>query len=395
MSTFAYLGEVGNRDLNDLCCYNGFFAVNDPTVVHTLNNYPDDSDLTYKIVFRYDTEIKPYIQLYYGEFLDIPLDKVTVYTQLYRHMSGTGDKVITGTLEVESSDDYAMQIFHRLPDDITWKRHKLNGIWSPWVYEINKNTIFHQIADGVKINRNDVKINSGIVNYTPKYDTAPIMAEINTKAGPEDLVQRLSRKNPEFTGELTIENGKLVMMNDFVLDTHDVPIGVRPGSNRSIQASLDGVNYPILQTIAASENGPYGSTTAPNYHLGYLDGLVFFHARRKDNYDRFPLYWSTWEPKNRVLLREHLYWTYIGEGRQIILPTARKNFTEILVYVYHNTNPHWTSTFRVPVLEGRVLQLCVNEWPRVADPEFIYSYHLPTDSITVTSPVFNMKLYAR
>ena len=62
MSTFAYLGEVGNRDLNDLCCYNGFFAVNDPTVVHTLNNYPDDSDLTYKIAFQYDTEIKPYIQ---------------------------------------------------------------------------------------------------------------------------------------------------------------------------------------------------------------------------------------------------------------------------------------------------------------------------------------------
>ncbi len=396
MSTFAYLGQIGNRDLNDVIHGNGFYAVNDTNVVHSLNNYPDDSALTYKIAYTY-ADIIPFIKLYYERDYygergyeipsdeipsdEIPSDKLTLYRQLYLHMSGTGPKVITGTLEIVNNDDFTMQTFHRLPDDSTWTRKRLNNKWTDWKYDINKETFLLQMADDIKLNRSNVNI--GIQHYSPIYDDRPIRDEITKKVDQREYDTKLTRKNPVFTGRMTVENGNLISFDDIVLGNANNT----SASDKSISVMINNNEYPLIRT---SYSNP---SNLPDVVIG--NGFTYFDVRRDFAEDRFPLFWNDGNDANRLLLREHLYWTYKGSGRNLTLSLARKNYMEILVIVYNNVQANWISSFHIPTQEDRQLSLCVPEWGRVADPEFVYTYNEANDTITVSSTVFNLDLYAR
>ena len=116
ISTMGYLGILGNKNLNDLVkieC-NGFYEVNDPNVVNSFNNYPDDSHLLYKIMnddTRLYTKIRE-LQPKYATNENITLIK-NIFRPSYEHLSGLGQRVITGILEntVSQSKDFCMQKF--------------------------------------------------------------------------------------------------------------------------------------------------------------------------------------------------------------------------------------------------------------------------------------------
>ena len=101
--SFGYLGELTNRNLNDVRHGEGFYEVLDPNIVSSFNNYPDDSNILYKLLYQVNDLNQKYA-IFKGIQNYITQDKANRirerHESSYKHMSGTGSKVITGILEV-------------------------------------------------------------------------------------------------------------------------------------------------------------------------------------------------------------------------------------------------------------------------------------------------------
>ena len=52
--SYGFLGDIDNTNLDNLKNADGYYAVSDPSIVSTFNNYPDDSHILQRLLYESD-----------------------------------------------------------------------------------------------------------------------------------------------------------------------------------------------------------------------------------------------------------------------------------------------------------------------------------------------------
>lgn len=197
--SYGYLGTLGDVSLDTLKYYNGFFEITNPNVINTFNNYPDDSDILYKIIYNPNETVNALATIY-GISADDVYRKISgtkegfTYIQdkhkpVYGHLSGTAGKVITGMLEVKSSDDFCVQRFYRFTDNVNFIRTYIDGAWSTWGYEYagnydlegNLSTTYLAAFADLAIPKKEIEIENLFREVLPPFDDTELQNAVNNK----------------------------------------------------------------------------------------------------------------------------------------------------------------------------------------------------------------------
>lgn len=135
----GYLGVLKDINLNDLRGnqYSGIYEVNDPSVVSSYYNYPNDNSVLSKYFLRSvnDRSVIDIVK----ENKDSDPEMYNMYLA-YTHST---EPVCTGILEISSYDKLTVQTFTRLPDNTVFTRACKDDIWSDW--ETQMTPIYNKI----------------------------------------------------------------------------------------------------------------------------------------------------------------------------------------------------------------------------------------------------------
>lgn len=220
--SYGYLGEMTNRNLNDVRNYDGYFEVNNPGIVSTFNNYPDDSHILQKILYN-TAELNAKFKIYTDNPNYITEEVKQKIKQLheavFQHLSGMGEKCIVGILEVKSAsvenneEGMCLQRFYRANDNVSFIRTYFDGNWSEWKYELDDEKIYLQLADDVIIDKDNDSLIRGFRYYAPPYDDSRIKAEISRRVTVDEFETKLKKNNTIINGRLRIDGGGTLVTN--------------------------------------------------------------------------------------------------------------------------------------------------------------------------------------
>lgn len=223
---YGYLGELNNRNLDSLISGEGFYEVNNPEIVSSFNNYPDDSHILYKLLFQHEDLNRKY-KIYTGtedkitpEILE---ELKTRHKAVYDHLSGAGSKVIRGILEIrnfEETDinrpeiiyqhirgDIRYQRFYRFNDNVSFIRYWNGYQWTEWFYLYTSNTEYLILAEDVITLKNSDILKRAFQHYAPPYDDTRLKAEIEKKTDIDEFNKKLKYKDSEPSGVFTLTGG--------------------------------------------------------------------------------------------------------------------------------------------------------------------------------------------
>lgn len=218
---YGYLGKLNNVNLNKITGVNGYFEISDPNVVSSMNNYPDDSNILFKLLYEH-TKLNEISERYKknnnsdwtitGEILTKLTNR---HLKTYLHLSGTGEKCIKGVLEVTSGNVdsqftpggynyyiqgeeyggyryrreghrptfYTKQVFTRFSDNVRFIRYETNhNTWTPWAYIVDEDSFWLLLADDHKIPKTEQEVENAFLHYKPLYDPTRLKNEINARA---------------------------------------------------------------------------------------------------------------------------------------------------------------------------------------------------------------------
>lgn len=217
---YGYLGELINRNLNSLTSGEGFYEVNNPEIVSSFNNYPDDSHILYKLLFQSDD-----LNRKYKIYTDIEnkitpeiLEELKIrHKAVYDHLSGAGSKVIKGVLEIRNFDQTdgpvynrevsSMQRFFRVNDNISFQRFFDGSSWSEWTYIYTNTFEYLLITEDVILSKKREHFEKAFRHYAPPYDDTRIKEEIDKRIDLDEFNRKLRYKDSEPTGTLTFRGG--------------------------------------------------------------------------------------------------------------------------------------------------------------------------------------------
>lgn len=227
--SYGFLGDIDNTNLDNLKNADGYYAVSDPSIVSTFNNYPDDSHILQRLLYESDKlNLKYKIYKNISNFITPEiLNKIkTRHEDVFKHLSGTGKKCIQGILEVRSSGDedispdMCVQKFYRANDNVVFIRMLENHRWSEWKYVLGDSYTYLQLADDVTIGKDKDDIKRGFAYYAPPYDDTRIRQEISNRVNNEELDRKLRKDNTIITGRFRIDGGSTLFTNGpFIIDT--------------------------------------------------------------------------------------------------------------------------------------------------------------------------------
>jgi len=217
---YGYLGELTNRNLNSLTSGEGFYEVNNPDIVSSFNNYPDDSHILYKLLFQSDDlnrKYKIYTDTENKITPEILEELKTRHKAVYDHLSGAGSKVIKGILEIRNFDQTdgpvynrrinSMQRFFRVNDNVSFQRFFDGYNWSEWAYIYTNTFEYLLIAEDIILSKDRTHFEKAFRHYAPPYDDTRIKEEIEKRIDLDEFNRKLRYKNSEPTGTLTFRGG--------------------------------------------------------------------------------------------------------------------------------------------------------------------------------------------
>ena len=227
--SYGFLGEIDNTNLNNLKYFDGYYSVNNPSIVSTFNNYPDDSHILQKVLYDIE-ELNLKYKIYKDTSGFITPDKVNEiklrHEAVFKHLSGTGEKCIKGVLEVRSANDennsptICVQKFYRANDNIAFIRMLENNTWTEWKYMLDDTDLYLQIADDVIISKDKDSLKKGFKYYAPPYDDSRIRNEITRRVNNAEFNTKLKKNNTTMTGTFRIDGGGTLNTNGpFIIDT--------------------------------------------------------------------------------------------------------------------------------------------------------------------------------
>lgn len=216
---YGYLGELTNRNLNNLTSGEGFYEVNNPDIVSSFNNYPDDSHILYKLLFQSDDlnrKYKIYTDIENKITPEILEELKTRHKAVYDHLSGAGVKVIKGILEIRNFDNdteiyyrriIGQQTFYRLNDNVIFQRFLDSDGWSDWTYMYTNTSEYLLIAEDVILSKSREQLEKAFKHYAPPYDDTRIKEEIAKRIDLDEFNTKLRYKNSEPRGTLVFKGG--------------------------------------------------------------------------------------------------------------------------------------------------------------------------------------------
>lgn len=257
--SYGYLGEIENINLDTIKYFDGYYAVNDPNVVSTFNNYPDDSHILQKVLYNID-ELNAKYKIYkdVSDFISSKkASEIRVrHEDVFKHLSGTGSKCIKGVLEVrsvnqeDSSPIICVQKFYRANDNIAFIRVLENDVWGEWKYMLDDSDVHLQMADDLIISKDKDTLKKGFKYYAPPYDDTRIRNEITKRVTVPEFDTKLRKNDTTMSGTFRIDGGGTLFTNGpFIINTKHGD----GGDGSYVHGLVDGTHY---QQVFRSYGGP-------------------------------------------------------------------------------------------------------------------------------------------
>lgn len=316
---FGYLGELKNINLDNLTNAEGFYEINDPNIVSSFNNYPDDSHILYKLIFQHDDLNKKY-KIYTN--IDNKITKDILdniknrHKAVYYHLSGSGQKVITGILEVRNFEDqklseeskkniFCYQKFYRANDNVSFVRYYNGASWTEWAYVYTDNTEYLQIAEDIVISKTTDMLNRAFQYYAPPYDDTRLKAEVETKTDMDEFNKKLKKNNSEMGGTLTLRGGSGSRPNSNMLYVSKGPLIVDTdnktnGDGSYIHAKIPSGHYQQLSRIYVDGSAVHLGIGHPTYSRVHINNS----SRGASGQYPTNLFWN--DPNNPDMEIQHL-----------------------------------------------------------------------------------------
>ena len=264
--SYGFLGEIDNINLDKLKYFDGYYSVNNPNVVSTFNNYPDDSHILQKVLYN-TSELNQKYSIYKDDSNYISLNKIEKikerHEDVFKHLSSTGEKCIKGILEIrsanteDSSPEMCIQKFYRANDNVSFIRVLNDGEWGDWKYMLDDTNEYLQIASDIIISKDKNTLKKGFNYYAPPYDDSKIRAEIDKRVNQDEFDTKLKKKDTIMSGRFRIDGpGKVECNGPFIVETQNGSAG------GSYIYGKVGDHY---QHLFMSYNGPSLSVGHDNY----------------------------------------------------------------------------------------------------------------------------------
>lgn len=404
---FGYLGELKNINLDNLTNAEGFYEINDPNIVSSFNNYPDDSHILYKLIFQYDDLNKKY-KIYTdidNKITTNVLEKIkTRHKAVYEHLSGSDKKVITGILEIRNYDDqtlddnnkkkvFSQQRFFRSNDYVTFVRHFNGTSWSDWSYVYTDNTEYLQIAEDIVISKTSEMLQRAFQYYAPPYDDTRLKAEVETKTDMTEFGKKLKKNDSEPGGTFTLRGGTGAVNNANILTVEKGPLIIDTdnkanGDGSYIHSKIPSGHYQQLFRTYQDGNGIYLGVGHNAYSRVYLN-----NGSRGGN-SQYPtnLFWN--DPNNPDMEIQHLgrlqFFLLAGRWPMLNGSTWGLNLDDLEeVYITHY--PHGGARsqggYGVTAVGGFIWPICSREAAMIRPSTYDAAYSKTDPNIDINANI--------